>query len=60
MDYIKLYAATNSQLQELLWLTQTFSRGIKIVFGIEKLQNIKYCKRETRNEKLHFPAKAEK
>jgi hypothetical protein len=24
------------------------------------LQNIKYCKRETRNEKLHFPAKAEK
>jgi len=36
MDDIKLYAATNNQLQELLRLTQTFSRDIKMVFGIEK------------------------
>jgi len=32
MDDIKLYAATNNQLQELLRLTQTFSRDIKMVF----------------------------
>ena len=36
MDDIKLYAATNNQLQELLRLTQNFSRDIKILFGIEK------------------------
>jgi len=36
MDNIKLCAATNSQLQELLRLTQTSSRDIKMVFGIEK------------------------
>ena len=36
MDDIKLYAATNNQLQELLRLTQTFPRDIKMVFGIEK------------------------
>ena len=36
MDDIKLYAATHNQLQELLRLTQTFSRDIKMVLGIEK------------------------
>jgi len=36
MDDIKLHAATKSQLQELLRLTQTFSRDIKMVSGIEK------------------------
>jgi len=40
MDDIKLYAATNSQLQELLRLTNTFSRDIKIVFGIEKCKTL--------------------
>jgi len=40
MDDIKLYAATNNQLQELLWLTQTFSRDIKMVFGIEKCKTL--------------------
>ena len=40
MDDIKLYAATNNQLQELLRLTQTFSRDIKIVFGIEKCKTL--------------------
>ena len=34
MDEMKLYAATNNQLQELLRLTQTFSRDVKMVFGI--------------------------
>jgi len=34
-DDIQLYAATNTQLQELLPLTQTFSRGMKMVFGID-------------------------
>ena len=51
MDDIKLYAATNNQLKEL-WLTETFSRDIKMVFGIENAK-LKYCKGETRNEKLH-------
>jgi len=36
MDDIKLYAATNNQLQELLRLTQTFSKDIKMAFGTEK------------------------
>jgi len=40
MEDIKLYAATFNQLQELLWLTQTFSRDIKIVFGIEKCKTL--------------------
>ena len=40
MDVIKLYAATNNQLQELLWLTLTFSRDIKMVFGIEKCKTL--------------------
>jgi len=40
MDYIKIYAAANSQLQELLWLTRTFSRDIKMVFGIEKCKTL--------------------
>jgi hypothetical protein len=35
MDDIKLHAAKNIQLQELLRLTQTFSRDIKMVFGTE-------------------------
>jgi len=40
MEDIKLYAATFNQLQELLWLTQTFSRDIKMVFGIEKCKTL--------------------
>jgi len=34
----KLYAATYNQLQKLLQLNQTFSRDIKMVFGIEKFK----------------------
>ena len=44
MDDIKLYAATNNQLQELLWFTQTFSRDIKMVFGIEKCKPLSTVK----------------
>jgi hypothetical protein len=44
MDDIKLYAATNSQLQELLRLTHTFSRGIKMIFGIEKCKILSIAK----------------
>jgi len=40
LDDIKLYAATNNQLQEPLRLTQTFSRDIKMVFGIEKCKTL--------------------
>jgi len=40
MDDIKLYAATNSQLQALLRLTHTSSRDIKMVFGIEKCKTL--------------------
>jgi len=40
MDDIKLYAATNNQLQELLRLTQTFSRDIRMIFGIEKCKTL--------------------
>jgi len=40
MDDIELYAATNNQLQELLRLTETFSREIKMVFGIEKCKTL--------------------
>ena len=40
MDDIKLYAATNNQLKELLRLTHTFSRDIKMVFGIEKCKTL--------------------
>jgi len=39
VDDIKLYAATNNQLRELLWLTQTFSWDIKMVFGIESAKH---------------------
>jgi len=39
-DDIKLYAATNSKLQELLELTHTFSRDIKMLFGTEKCQTL--------------------
>ena len=48
---IKLYAATNSQLKELLRITQTFSRDIKIVFGIEKCKTLSNAKgkQEMRN-----------
>ena len=53
MDDIKLYTATNTQLQELLRLTQTFSRDIKMAFGIEKCRTLCIAKGETRNEKLH-------
>jgi len=44
VDHIKLHAATNNQLQELLWLTQTFSRDIKMVFGIEKCKTLSIAK----------------
>jgi hypothetical protein len=44
MDDIKLYAATNNQLQEFLRLTQTFSRDIKMVFGIEKCKTLGIAK----------------
>jgi len=40
MDDIKLYTATNNQLQGLLWITQTFSRDIKMVFGIVKCKTL--------------------
>jgi hypothetical protein len=39
-DDIKLYAATNSKLQELLELTHTFSRDIKMLFGTEKCKTL--------------------
>ena len=39
MNDIKLYAATNTQLQELR-CTQTFSRDIKMVFGIDKCKTL--------------------
>ena len=41
---IKLCAATNSKLQELLRLTQTFSRDIKKVFGVEKCKTLSIAK----------------
>ena len=44
MNDIKLNAATNSQLQELLRLTQTFSKDIKKVFGIEKCKTLRTAK----------------
>jgi hypothetical protein len=44
MDDIKLYAATNSQLQELLGLTQTFSRDINMVFGVKKCKTLSIAK----------------
>ena len=40
MDDIKLYAVRNGQLQELLRLTHTFSRYIKMVFGFEKCETL--------------------
>jgi hypothetical protein len=46
MDDIKLYAATNNQLQELLQLTQTFSRDIRMTFGIEKCKTLSTVKRK--------------
>jgi hypothetical protein len=46
MDDIKLYAATNNQLQELLQLTQTFSRDIRMTFGIEKCKILSIVKRK--------------
>ena len=44
MDDIKLYVATNNQLQELLRLTQTFLRDTKIVFEIEKCKTLRIAK----------------
>jgi len=44
MDNINLNAATNSQLQGLLELTQTFSRDIKMSFGIEKCKALSIAK----------------
>jgi hypothetical protein len=46
MGDIKLYEATNNQLQELLWLIQTFSRDIKMAFGIEKCETLCIAKRK--------------
>jgi hypothetical protein len=46
MDDIKLYAATNNQLQELLQLTQTFSRDIRMTFRIEKCKTLSIVKRK--------------
>jgi hypothetical protein len=46
MDDIKLYAATNNQLHELLQLTQTFSRDIRMTFGIEKCKTLSMVKRK--------------
>jgi hypothetical protein len=46
MDDIKLYAATNNQLQELLQLTQTFSRDIRMTFWIEKCKTLSIVKRK--------------
>jgi len=43
MDDIKLYAATNNQLQELLVLTQIFQGTLKSIWDC-KVQNIIYCK----------------
>jgi len=40
MNDIKLYEATNNQLQGLLRLTQSFSRDIKMVIWIEKCQTL--------------------
>jgi len=40
MDDTELYAAPSSQLQELLRLTQTCSRDIKMVFGLEKCKTL--------------------
>jgi hypothetical protein len=44
MDDIKLYAATNNQLKELLQLIQTFSRDFKMSFGIEKCKTLSIAK----------------
>jgi hypothetical protein len=44
MNAIKLYAATNNQLQELLRHTHTFSRDVKMVFGIEKCKTLSIAK----------------
>jgi len=52
MDDINLYAATDKQIQGLLQLTQTFSRDIKMSFGIEKCKTLSIAERETRNEDL--------
>jgi hypothetical protein len=46
MDDIKLYAATINQLQELLRLTQTFSRDISMVFGVEKCKTLSIAQGE--------------
>ena len=40
LDDIKLHAATKIQLQEILRLTKTFSRDIKMVFGIENCKTL--------------------
>jgi hypothetical protein len=44
MDDIKLYAATNNQLLGLLELTQTFSRDVKMSFGIKKCKTLSIAK----------------
>jgi hypothetical protein len=54
MDDIMLYVAKNSQLQELLRHTQTFSRDIKMVFGIEMCKALSIAKGKL--EKINFTA----
>jgi hypothetical protein len=44
MDDIKLYVAKNNKLQELLRVTQTFSRDIKMVFVTEKYKALSIAK----------------
>jgi hypothetical protein len=44
MDDIKLYAAPESQLQELPRFTQTFPRDINMVFGVEKCKTLSATK----------------
>jgi hypothetical protein len=46
MDDIELYTTTNSQVQELLRLTQTFSRDINVVFRVEKCKTLSTVKGE--------------
>jgi hypothetical protein len=41
---VKLHVATNNQLQEFLRVTQTFSRDIEMVFGIEKCKTLYIAK----------------
>jgi hypothetical protein len=52
-DDIKLYAATHNKLQEILRLTQTFSRNIKMLFGVEKCKTLSIAKGKLQMRNLH-------